>query len=66
MQPSGSCDGSPEIDCRANTPALDEGPIHIGDIKDMGSTKWLSMAGTYVAAFTAGAKTYPYLRSAEG
>ncbi len=47
-------------------PALDEGPIQIGDIKDMGSTKWLSMAGTYVAAFTAGAKTYPYLRSAEG
>ena len=46
-------------------PALQEGPIQIGDTKDLDSTEWLLMAGTYCVAFTAGARTYPYFRGTE-
>ena len=48
-------------------PALQEGPVQIGDTRDLDSTEWLSsMAGTYFVAFTAEARTYPYLRGTEG
>ena len=48
-------------------PALQEGPVQIGDTRDLDSTQWLSsMAGAYFVAFTAEARTYPYLRGTEG
>ena len=48
-------------------PALQEGPIQIGDTEDLDSTEWLSViAGIYFAAFTAGARTCPYFRGAKG
>lgn len=48
-------------------PALQKGPVQIGDTRDLDSTQWLSsMAGTYFVAFTAEARTYPYLRGTEG
>ena len=47
-------------------PELQEGPIQLGDTKDLDSSGRVLMAGTYCSAFMAGARTYPYFRGAEG
>ena len=43
-------------------PKGSEGPVAIGEIKDVSSTKMIStIAGAYVWAFSRNTKTYPYL-----
>jgi hypothetical protein len=45
-----------------SAPKGSEGPVAIGDIKDVSSTRAISaIAGAYVWAFSRNTKTYPYL-----
>jgi len=41
---------------------LQEGPVQIGSVSDLESTRWLSQAARcYQAAFSSGARSFPYL-----
>ena len=42
-------------------PAVQEGPVSVGDISDLTTKRWLSsVAGAYSAAFTGKVKCFPY------